>query len=414
VRAEQQRLRIGRSGHVRDQVPHLAADARAGIVELDLGAERAELAREPLRDAALALGKTVELNEREEIVAQAVRLDHARSMTYRARVAQRETGGPLVVAGAGALGSVFGGLLARAGFPVVLVGRAEHMAAVARGGLRIEGLFGTHTVRGIATLCDPAALDGPIGTVLLTVKSYDTAAMVRAVAPHLAPDGLLVSLQNGLGNVEQAEDLLGRARVVGARGIFGAELLAPGHVRVTVNAAPVLDGSPDPHDAARAAHARAGARRFADAGIPSDATDDLLGELWAKVFYNAALNPLGALLGVPYGWLPDDSDARALMDRVIDEAFAVARASHVRLRWPDADAYRADFYGALVPSTAAHRSSMLQDLERGRPTEIDAINGWVVRRGEALGVPVPANSTLTHLFRARVRRAASHEVPCNR
>ena len=320
----------------------------------------------------------------------------------------------MVVAGAGALGSVFGGLLARAGFPVVLVGRAEHMATVARDGLRIEGLFGTHTVRGITTLTDPAALEGAVGTVLLTVKSYDTAAMVRAVAPRLAPDGFVVSLQNGLGNVECAADVLGAARVIAARGIFGAELLAPGRVRVTVIAAPVLVGSPDPQDATRARLAAAWARRFADAGIPSDATDNLPGELWAKVFYNAALNPLGALLGVPYGYLPDDRDARAIMDRVIDEAFAVARASDVRLRWRDAEAYRTDFYGALVPSTAAHRSSMLQDLERGRPTEIDAINGWVARIGAELGVPVPVNTTLTHVIRARVRRSTSERGSWNR
>jgi 2-dehydropantoate 2-reductase len=136
-------------------------------------------------------------------------------MTYRARVAQRETGGPLVVAGAGALGSVFGGLLARAGFRVILVGRGPHMAAIARDGLRIEGLFGDHVVRGISTVSDMAALEGMSGgtfdTVLLTVKSYDTVEMVRAMAPHLAPDGVLVSLQNGLGNVEQAEATLGAA-----------------------------------------------------------------------------------------------------------------------------------------------------------------------------------------------------------
>jgi 2-dehydropantoate 2-reductase len=464
---------------VRDQVPHLAADALAGRVELDLGAERAQLAREALRDAALALRETVDLNEREQIVAQAVRLDHARSMKYRARVAQRETGGALVVAGAGALGSVFGGLLAHAGFRVILVGRGAHMAAIARDGLRIEGLFGDHVVHGLATVSDVGQLDGTFDTVLLTVKSYDTAAMVGAMAPHLAPDGLLISLQNGLGNVEQAEDVLGRARVVGARVIFGAELLAPGHVRVTVIAAPVLVGSPDPHDAVRAALARTWARRFADAGIPSEPTDNLLGELWAKVFYNAALNPLGALLRVPYGHLPDDPDTRALMDRLIDEAFAVARASGVTLRWPDAagvpathtdrlagllwakvfynaalnplgallgthygalpespesraimdaaideafsvalaesvdlpwrdaDQYRQEFYGRLVPSTYDHRSSMLQDVERRRRTEIDAINGAVWRRGSAHGSRTPVNETLTRLIHL-VECGASH------
>ena len=335
-------------------------------------------------------------------------------MTYRAVVAQRETGGPILVAGAGALGSVFGGLLARAGVPVVLLGRSEHLQAIARDGLRIEGLFGAYTVRGLDVVTDVAALRGPFATVLLTVKSYDTDAMVRAIAPSLAPDGLLVSLQNGLVNVERAAEVLGAARVIGARVIFGAEIVAPGRVRVTVNAAPVAVGSPEPSDATRSALAATWAARFADAGIPSVHTDNLLGELWAKVFYNAALNPLGALLGVPYGYLPDDPDARALMDVVIDEAFAVARAAGARLRWNDADAYRRDFYGALVPSTAAHRSSMLQDLERGRPTEIDALNGYVVRRGVELGVPVPVNTTLTHMIRARVRRARAGEEPWNR
>jgi 2-dehydropantoate 2-reductase len=330
------------------------------------------------------------------------------SMTYRARVAQRDR---VLVAGAGALGSVIGGLVARAGWPVALLGRPEHVGAVRRDGLRVEGLFGNHLVRDVEAVSDAAALRGPFDAILLTVKSYDTEAMLRTVGPHLAADGRVVCLQNGLGNVEHAAAIVGDARVLGARVIFGAEIVAPARVRVTVNAAPVLVGSPDPSDGARAAAAREWARRFAEAGIPSEPTDDLLGELWAKVFYNAALNPLGALLGVPYGWLPDDPDARALMDAAIDEAFAVARAAGMRLRWPDAAAYRAVFYGELVPATRAHRSSMLQDLERGRPTEIDAINGWVARRGAELGVPAPVNAALTHMIRARVRRARANEGP---
>jgi 2-dehydropantoate 2-reductase len=327
-------------------------------------------------------------------------------MTYRADVTQRDTRDRVLVAGAGALGSVVGGLLARDGWPVTLLGRAEHMEAVTRDGLRIEGLFGDHLVRGLAPATEARALAGPFRTVLLTVKSWDTAATVRAVAPLLAPDGHLVCLQNGLGNLETAREILGAARVLGARVIFGSELLAPGRVRVTVCAAPVLVGSPD---GGPAGVASAWAEAFAAAGIPSEPTENLLGELWAKVFYNAALNPLGALLGVPYGHLPDDPDARPLMDRTIDEAFAVARAAGVRLRWPDAEAYRRLFYGELVPSTAAHRSSMLQDLERGRPTEIDAINGYVARHGDALGVPAPVNTTLAHMIRARVRRARQGE-----
>jgi 2-dehydropantoate 2-reductase len=310
----------------------------------------------------------------------------------------------VLVAGAGALGSVFGGLLARAGAQVTLLGRAVHLNAVREHGLAIDGLFGTHRVHRLTCATDVDQIRGRYETILLTVKSWDTRGMIERVAPLLSEDGVVVCLQNGLGNVETVADVVGPSRVLGGRVIFGAELPAPGRVRVTVIADPVLVGSLGAGDPDF--RARAWAARFAAGGIPSRHTDRLLSELWAKVLYNAALNPLGALLGVPYGRLPEDPDARATMDDVIDEAFAVARACGVALAWATPMEYRQTFYGRLVPSTADHRSSMLQDLERGRPTEIEAINGYVVRQGAAHGVPTPANALLTRLVRARVRRTA--------
>jgi len=314
--------------------------------------------------------------------------------------------GAILVAGAGALGSVLGGLLARAGLPVTLLGRATHLDVVRREGLAIEGLFGTHRVTGLGCVTDVRELAATYRTVLLTVKAYDTAAMVAALAPRLADDGVVVSLQNGLGNVEAAAGAVGARRVLGGRVIFGAELVEPGRVRVTVYADPVLIGSPDAGDATRRATAARLAAALADAGVPAEPSDDIVAQLWAKVFYNAALNPLGALLGVPYGRLAEDGDTRAIMDDVITEAFAVARAESVVLRWSDAAAYRETFYGRLVPATACHRSSMLQDIERGRPTEIEAINGAVAARGAALGVPTPLNAALARLVRARARGAS--------
>src|SRR4030095_1629362 len=162
---------------------------------------------------------------------------------------------PVLVAGAGALGSVVGGLLAARGWPVTLLGRPDHLDAVRRAGLRIEGLFGDHHVRGLSCVTDAGALRGPFSTVLLTVKSWDTEAMMHVVSPVLAPDGLVVSMQNGLCKLERIVGIVGDARVLGARVIFGSEVVAPGHVRVTVEAAPVLVGSPDPADAARVAAA---------------------------------------------------------------------------------------------------------------------------------------------------------------
>jgi 2-dehydropantoate 2-reductase len=318
----------------------------------------------------------------------------------------------ILVAGAGALGSVLGGLLGAAGWTVTLLGRRPHLDAVRRRGLVVEGLFGTHRATHLACVDDVAGLQGVFDAVLLTVKAYDTEAVAAAVAPHLAPDGLLLSLQNGLGNLEAAAAAVGGARVLGGRVIFGAEIVAPARARVTVYADPVLLGSPDAADRRLRAAAEAWAHRLTEAGVPAEPTNAIVAELWAKVLYSAALNPLGALLGRPYGALAADAETRAVMDEVIEEAFAVASAERVRLCWADAAAYREVFYRRLVPSTAEHRSSMLQDLERGRRTEIDAINGALVRRGAALGIPTPVNRLLARLIRARARRPPLLESTC--
>ncbi|HSP95786.1 MAG TPA: ketopantoate reductase family protein [Candidatus Dormibacteraeota bacterium] len=314
----------------------------------------------------------------------------------------------ILIAGAGALGSVFGGFLRRAGDEVALLGRAAHLDAVARDGLRIDGLWGEHVVRGFTVATEPAALRGPFNVILLPVKSYDTAAVAAAVAPLLASDGVMISVQNGLGNVETVEAAVGAERALGARVIFGATLPAPGHVRVTVFADPTAIGALAPgRYARRDALVRELAARIDAAGVPAVATDHLPAMLWAKVFYNAALNPLGALLDLHYGALPEHPESRDLMDAVIDEAFAVATAEGLSFKWPSAAAYRDEFYGRLVPSTYHHRSSMLQDLERGRRTEIDAINGAVWQRGRARGVAAPVNAALTRLLRVvEARRAA--------
>jgi 2-dehydropantoate 2-reductase len=312
--------------------------------------------------------------------------------------------GPILVAGAGALGSVVGGLLARAGWPVTLLGRAEHLDAVRRDGLAIEGIFGRHVIRSCALATSADELPAGFAAIFVTVKSWDTRAVAEAIASRLADDGWAIGMQNGLGNLETIAAAVGGRRTLGARAIFGAELVAPGRVRVTVIADPVTVGAACPEDERARAAASAWASRLDAAGVPARFTDDVQGDLWAKVLYNAALNPLGALLGVPYGYLADREDLRDVMNEVLDEAFAVAVRSGVRLPWPTASAYREVFYGRLVPSTAEHRPSMLQDLARGRPTEIDAINGWVAALGERLGVAVPVNRTLTRLIRARARR----------
>ena len=309
----------------------------------------------------------------------------------------------VLVAGAGAVGSVLGGLLAAAGHCVTLLGREAHLAAIAEAGLAIEGLWGEHRVRGLGLASQLAALQAPFDAVLLTVKAYDTAAMLAATAGLLAPDGCVIALQNGLGNVEQVVDAVGAERALGGRVIFGAVIPRPGVARVTVFADPVAIGAGVPATVGVEDRARAWAERFVAAGIPTEYTPALHAHLWTKVFYNAALNPLGALFGQPYGALAADGDARAIMDAIFDEGFAVAAARGVVPLVPTADAYRELFYGRLVPATAHHRSSMLQDLERGRRTEIDAINGCIWRFGCDASIPTPVNATMTRLVRWRER-----------
>ncbi|MGH7803286.1 MAG: ketopantoate reductase family protein, partial [Candidatus Binatia bacterium] len=285
----------------------------------------------------------------------------------------------VLVAGAGALGSMYGGFLRRAGHDVALVGRRPHLDAIARGGLAIEGIFGDHVATGFELAEEPRALGGRFDLVIVAVKSYAVAAMAPVIAPLLADDGAVLSLQNGLGNLESIAESVGRERVLGAPVLIGATIPEPGRVRVTVYAKPVKAGP------AWAEGSFASAQRVAAlldaAGVPSEATERLFPFLWEKMLYNAPLNALGAILGLPYGALAERSDSRAVMDDVIAEGFAVARAEGAELLWPTVEECRRHFYERLLPPTAGHRSSMLQDIERGRPTEIDALNGYIARRG---------------------------------
>jgi len=311
----------------------------------------------------------------------------------------------ILIAGAGALGCVFGGFLAQAGHRVTLIGRPWMMDAVRQNGLTIDGLWGSHHITGMHTELDSGPSPAPYDYILLCVKSWDSASMAATMAPHLKPDGVMVSLQNGLGNVEVIQERVGVERSAGARVIFGAEITSPGQVAVTVYAAPVLIGSltPSPTVAQRLGGLISA---LSATPIPTQGTGQLSAALWAKVLYNAALNPLGALQGVSYGTLGESPHGRAIMDEVVNEAFKVAHASGVNLPWQSAAQYLSEFYEKLIPATAGHRSSMLQDLERGRPTEIDAINGQVVTRGKALGIPTPVNATLCEMIRMRGYPAA--------
>ena len=312
-----------------------------------------------------------------------------------------------MIAGAGAIGSILGGMLHGLGHDVTLLGRLTHLDAIARDGLRISGLLGDRVVTGIRLADSPARLAGRFDLILCAVKSYDTETLAEALADRLAEDGIIVSMQNGLGNIDTLIERFGPGRVLGARVIFGAEMPAPGSAHVTVFAQPVAIGPAPAMNSeatpALAERARAISAMLDAAGVPTVAVDDIMPVLWSKILYNVALNPLGALLRLHYGALVDDPDLRPIMNSAIDEAFAVARALGVALPYFDAAEYRRVFYEQLIPPTYNHRPTMLHDLHlRGR-TEIGALNGRVVELAESLGLDAETNRILTRLIKAAER-----------
>jgi 2-dehydropantoate 2-reductase len=314
---------------------------------------------------------------------------------------------PILIAGAGAIGSIMGAMLRRAGHDIALLGRERHLDAIGRNGLRVSGILGDCHAHGFVLAIDPSRLAGPFDLILLTVKAYDTAAMADRIRHLLAPDGLVVAMQNGVGNLDVLVERFGPARVIGGRVMLGAEIREPGTAHGTVFGEPIAIGpsrlANGEHGAALFARAREVAAKMTAAGITTEAFEDIAPLLWTKLFYNAALNPLGALLRLHYGALAADPDLRTIMNEVIEEAFAVAAALDVPVPYESAEAYRAVFYSKLVPATFNHRPTMLYDLEQRGRTDIMEMNGKVVELAGRVGLRADTNRMLTHLIRARER-----------
>ena len=313
----------------------------------------------------------------------------------------------VLVMGAGAVGSAVGGFLGEGGHCVSLVGRDPHMAAIREQGLRIEGIWGEHLIRGLRTFTSVQEVPREhFDLVLVTTKSYDTREAAKQVLSLLSENSLVISLQNGLGNVETMSEIVGDHRAVGGRLIFGIKIPEAGRAEITVYADKVMLGSPSHKvDFARL---EAIASAFTQAGIPTEATLEIGQFIWGKVFYNCCLNPLSALLEVTYGELSEHSETRQIMTSVIEEIFAVAAAKGVALAWRSPPEYQRVLFGRLIPDTYAHQASMLQDVMQGKKTEIDALNGAIARMGEEAGVPTPVNSMLTHLIKVKERIGGEH------
>ena len=296
----------------------------------------------------------------------------------------------VAILGAGAIGSVFGARLARCA-KIALVCRAAHADAIAKHGLRVTGV--EEIVARLPASTDPRAV-ADADLVIVTTKAFDTAQAIREVEPHLMPNAVLLLLQNGLGNERAARQALTRPRTL-LRGLSyaGVTFAEPGHVVWAAKGRMVLGDpsgeSPEPVQAV--------VDLMSEAGVDACVADDIDLEVWEKTLGNIGINALGALTGMRNGELVECEHTLALMKQLVHEAERVAQSAGYPF-----DAL--DRVVALARATANNRNSMLQDVEAGRQTEIDFINGAVVRMADAAGLDVPYNHCVTQLVNALEER----------
>lgn len=305
--------------------------------------------------------------------------------------------------GAGAMGGVYGGLLFRAGQDVTLVdARTEHVEAIRRDGLRIGGVRGDHVVRVPAT----TGIDGlaPADLAIIFTDANSTAEAARLANGVLAPDGFAMTLQNGIGNVEAIVAELGAARVVAGVSMNSAANPEPGRSLYT-NAGMTSIGELDGRDTARI---RTVARMLNEAGIETEVVPDPMAFVWGKFVLNCGINVLTAVTQLRSGDMFRVPEMNALQERVIDEILMVVERKGVKLSEDDPRRKIREHCRVRF-----NKPSMMQHIEQGRRTEIDAINGALVREARALGLAVPYNEALVAIVKGleKSRHQALHEPP---
>lgn len=325
-----------------------------------------------------------------------------------------------LIYGGGAVGLGIASCLILSGAKVDIIAREGTVSALRRGGLERTGIFGSVEVgperfEAFASLDELLRLggrrlqdgglnlDGEFGYdcdyVLVCTKSHGSPAAAADLSRHreiLGDGGKIVLFQNGWGNAEIFAEHFPKDQIYSARVITGFSRPEKNVVEVTVHADSIHLGSLFASDLAPMAPL---AEAITKGGIPAEVVPDVGEDLWAKMLYNCALNPLGAIFGVPYGDLAEVSASREIMEALIGEIFAVMKAAGYRTHWSTPDEYRAVFYERLLPPTARHVSSTLQDIRAKKSTEIEALSGAVVRLGEEVGVPTPTNATLYRMVK---------------
>jgi 2-dehydropantoate 2-reductase len=296
----------------------------------------------------------------------------------------------VAVVGAGAVGGYFGGMLARAGVPVVMIGRAPFAEAINRSGLLLDTTQFQETLHPQASAELSAATDADV--VLFCVKTTDTRAIAKQLASFLSPNATVVSLQNGVNNAEEIRAASG-IDVLSAVVYVAASVPNPGQVKHLGRGDLVLGPKREKTEKIAAL--------FTSAGVPCRLSDNIEGELWTKLVWNCALNAISALVHETYGEIIASEDAKRIVEGAVYETLNVARAKGIHP--PGLEDPRAALAGSfkIAEQMSGTRSSTAQDMMRSKHTEIDALNGYVARLGAELGVPTPINHTLYTLVKLR-------------
>ena len=298
----------------------------------------------------------------------------------------------IVIVGAGAMGCLFAGLLARAGHELILFEKnPDRVHAIRCSGISIEQDGGGIQAPMAAVYSDIA----PAGTadlLLLLVKAYDTGHAVQACLPAIGPATTVLTLQNGLGNIEAISRYVPQSQILAGTTAQGATLLGHGRVRYAGQGETVI-GALAPEAISRAEAVR---DVFRNCGIPTVVSSHITAALWTKLLVNAGINALTAILQIQNGMVGSQEQVHAVMRRAVLEGAEIAARLGIELPYPDPLARTED----VCRATGANISSMLQDIRAGRRTEIDSINGMIASHGRQLGIATPVNSLLTCLVKS--------------
>ncbi len=298
----------------------------------------------------------------------------------------------VAVVGAGAVGSYFGAMLSRVGHAVTLIGRAAHVEAIERDGLQLNMAGRVESIR-VAASSELSAVRGA-DLVLFCVKSTDTESVAQQIAPYLTPQALILSLQNGVDNAAVIARQLPQP-VIPAVVYVATAMTAPGCVAHHGRGDLVIGAIKPQRLSEPDQTLQQLVDLFATAQVPVRVSDDVMAELWAKLLVNCAYNAISGLSQMHYGKMAELAEIRATQAAVVREVIAVASADGVSLSEPAS----LQAVTNIAVAMAGQRSSTAQDMARHKPSEIDHLNGFIVRRGLELGVPTPVNQTLHALVK---------------